>query len=120
MEKTTCKVPKAVYYQCIWLIKDIERLKRIEAVSRVPKYEDELVFFVDDEDVVLDETVVRLAREKLKCIRRALQMLPEEYRQSTLDCIVLGIPFADTAHYNTWRRWRQIFICELAKNLHLI
>jgi hypothetical protein len=114
------KVPKAVYYQCVWLLKDIERLRKIEAAGKVPRGDDELVFFVDEEKIVLDETVINLAREKLRCVRKALQMLPAEYRQSTLDCIVLGVPFADTAHYNTWRKWRQIFICELAKNLHLI
>lgn len=114
------KVPKAVYYQCVWLLKDIDRLRRIEAASRVPGSDDELVFFVDDEKLILDEAVIERALDSLRCVRLALLALPQEYRQSTLDCIVFGVPFSDTAHYNTWRRWRQIFIFELAKNLHLI
>lgn len=116
----TYKVPKAVYYQCIWLLKDMERLRRIEAAGKVPQGDNELVFFVDDENVVMDESVFVNAREKLRCIRKSLQAIPKEYRQSTIDCIVFGVPYADTAHYNTWRRWRQIFVYELAKNLHLI
>lgn len=122
MDKKTniYKVPKAVYYQCIWLVKDLERLRRIEAAGKVPMGDDELVFFVDDEKIVMDAEVLVIARESLRCIRKALQSIPKEYRQSTIDCIVFGVPYADTAHYNTWRKWRQIFIYELAKNLHLI
>ena len=114
------KVPKAVYFQCIWILKDMDRLRRLEAAATVPGSDDELVFFVDDEQMILDDKVIALARERLGCIRRALSVLPEEYRQSTLDCVVLGVRYSDTAHFNTWRRWRQIFIFELAKNLHLI
>ena len=120
MERNKYRVPKAVYYQCVWILKDMDRLRRLEAVSRVPLEGDEMVFFVDEDDMIGDESVVRQAQNKLCCIRKALQILPPEYRQLTLDCIVLGIPFADTAHTNTWRRWRRIFINELAKNLQLI
>ena len=34
MRKNEYSVPKAVYYQCIWLIKDIDRLRKLEAVDR--------------------------------------------------------------------------------------
>ena len=46
--------------------------------------------------------------------------IPEEYRQGTLDCITYNVPYSDMAHENTWRKWRQILIWELAKNLFLI
>ena len=31
-----------------------------------------------------------------------------------------GLQIGDIAHENTWRKWRQVFIRELAKNLLLI
>lgn len=114
------RVPKAVYYQCIWIIKDLDRLRRLEAADRYNHSEDEFVFFVDEEEVIRDAGVLTQARFKLDCVRSALGLVPEEYRQKTLDSIIYGIPFDDMAHENTWRRWRQFFIRELAKNLMLI
>ena len=45
MRKNEYSVPKAVYYQCIWLVKDMDRLRKLEAVSNYAAKEDELVFF---------------------------------------------------------------------------
>ena len=120
MGKKKLRVPKAVYYQCIWIIKDLDRLRRLEATDRYNHSEDEFVFFVDEEEVIRDAGVLTQARFKLDCVRAALGLVPEEYRQKTLDSIIYGIPFDDMAHENTWRRWRQFFIRELAKNLMLI
>lgn len=120
MRKNANSVPKAVYHQCLWIVKDIDRLRRLEAVGSYEGREDEMLFFVDDEEIIKDGKVIEQAKWKLDCIRRALRMVPQEYRQSTLDCIVYNVPFGDMAHENTWRKWRQLFIRELAKNLFLI
>lgn len=114
------RVPKPVYYQCVWILKDIERLKRLEAVDNYRSSKDEFVVFVDEEEVIRNAEVLYQARFKLECIRRALLAVPEDYRQRTIDSIVYGLSFGDMAHENTWRRWRQIFIRELAGNLNLI
>ena len=111
MRKNEYTVPKAVYYQCIWLLKDLDRLRKLEAVSNYAAGEDELVFFMD---------ILNKAKWRLNCIRRALIKIPEEYRQGTLDCISYNVPYSDMAHENTWRKWRQVLIWELAKNLFLI
>lgn len=114
------RVPKQVYFQCVWTVKDIERLKRLEAISNYSQESNEMVFFVDEEDVIRDAAVLRQAAWKLECIRKAITKLPREYRQATIDNIVFNVPYGDVAHENTWRRWRQVFIRELAKNLLLI
>lgn len=114
------RVPKQVYFQCIWTVKDIERLKRLEAISNYSKDSNEMVFFVDEEDVIRDAAVLEQAAWKLGCIRKAITKLPKEYRQATIDSIVFNVPYGDIAHENTWRKWRQVFIRELAKNLLLI
>ena len=69
---------------------------------------------------LIDSEVLEKAKWKLSCIRRALIKIPEEYRQTTLDCISYNVPYGDMAHENTWRKWRQVFVWELAKNLFLI
>ena len=113
-------VPKPVYFQCYWIIKDIDRLKRLEAIGSYAKKSDELVFFVDDQEVIRNSEVLTQAAWKLECIRKAIAKVPEEYRQGTIDCLVYNVPYADIAHENTWRKWRKVFIRELAKNLLLI
>ena len=120
MSNKKMRLPKAVYYQCIWIIKDIDRLRRLEAAGNHGHTDDEFVFFVDDEEIIRDSDVLIQARFKLACIRDALSLVPEEYRQKTIDSIIYGIPFDDVAHENTWRKWRQYFLRELAKNLMLI
>ena len=120
MSNKKLRVPKAVYYQCIWIIKDLDRLRRLEAAGNYGHTEKEFVFFVDDEEIVRDSGVLTQARFKLDCVRDAMTLVPPEYRQKTIDSIIYGIPFDDMAHENTWRKWRQFFIRELAKNLMLI
>lgn len=120
MANNKFRVPKAVYYQCFWMIRDIDRLRKLEAVANYAPQNDELVFYVDDEDVIRNAEVLTQARHNLECIRKALLEIPEEYRQSTLDCISYNVPYGDMAHENTWRKWRQVLIWELAKNLFLI
>lgn len=120
MNVRTYRLPKAVYYQCIWIIKDIDRLKRLEVAANTGCKEDELVFFEVDEEVIRNREVLRQARFKLNCIRRALEEVPEEYRENTLDSIIYNLPFSDMAHENTWRKWRKVFIRSLASNLMLI
>lgn len=120
MDKRRYRLPRAVYYQCIWIVKDIERLKRLARAADTGCREDELVFFEVDEDAVNDREVLRQARHRLECIRKALRKVPKEFRRGTLDSIVYNVPFKDMAHENTWRRWRGVFIRELAANLKLI
>lgn len=114
------RLPKAVYYQCVWVLKDLDRLRRLEAADTLRHSSDEKVFFVDEDELIRDAEVLEEARRKLECIRDAIAEVPYEYRQRTMDSIVYGIPFDDVAHENTWRKWRQVFIRELAKNLMLI
>ena len=120
MRKNEYSVPKAVYYQCIWLVKDMDRLRKLEAVSNYAVKEDELVFFMNDDEVIRDPDVLDQAKWKLSCIRKAIIRVPAEYRQNTLDCITYNVPYSDMAHENTWRKWKQVLVWELAKNLCLI
>ena len=96
------KLPHAVHYQCIWLIRDMERL-RVLAANPEPS------------------PAAAEARFRLDCIQLALQEVPEFYR----DGIIGNIRgersgYGEHAHLNTWKRWKQIFLYELALDLRLI
>lgn len=120
MGKNQYRVPKTVYYQCIWVLKDMDRLRRLEAVETRRKKKNESVIYMDDGEAISGAGVFVQAKWKLECIYNALMMIPAEYRKTTLDMIIYGLPFDDMAHENTWRKWRHVFIKELAKNLLLV
>ena len=114
------KMPKAVYYQCLWTVKDIDRLYRLEAMMKHEKSEDEVVLYEDEGCMAMNEEVLRQASWKLSCIKDALNVIPQEYRIETIESIVDGVFPTGIAHENTWKKWRRVFIKELAHKLNLI
>ena len=114
------RLPKAVYYQCLWTVKDIDRLHRLEAMYNHKKHENEIVLYEDENCRVMNEEVMRQAVWKLSCIKEALGAIPQEYRIETIEGIVDGVIPVGVAHENTWKRWRKVFINELARKLNLI
>ena len=94
-------LPREVYYQCVWLIKDMDRLEEIKR----------------------DAGKTRLglaASRRLEAVEKALQELPEEYREPMLRNIKNKEEFPMMAHANTWRKWKQRFIYDVAINLELL
>lgn len=120
------KIPGNVYYRCIWLVRDSKRLRELVEMDRAASenaphatlYGTDL--YSDDEAVIVSEAVIQRAEEELDCMDRALSRIPEAYQDGILANIISKDPFADTAHPNTWKKWKQQFIFELAKELHLI
>ena len=88
-------LPKPVYFQCIWLIRDLERL------SAAPSH--------------IAESKARIA-----AVEAALNFIPKDYREGIMKNIIDRTPYPDIAHENTWKKWKQRFIYELAVNLDLI
>ena len=117
------KLPKAVYYQCLWVVKDIDRLYRLEAMYRhetEEKQPGDITFYEDENCMAISEPVLQQAVWKLKCIKDALLAIPYEYRMETIEGIVDGIMPIGIAHENTLKKWRRVFIKELAYKLNLI
>ena len=76
---------------------------------------------VDSDDLrIVNAEVIDQASRDLECINAALAAVPEVYRTGIMDNIVSRKPFDDLAHPNTWKKWKQIFLHELAKRMHLI
>ncbi len=105
LRSTACFVlPRPVYIQCIWMIRDIERME-------------ELVLNSDDS---WNDPVSSAAREKLEAIDAALALVPEEYRDGIILNITDKLPFGSGAHDNTWKKWKQRFVYELAVNMMMV
>ncbi len=94
-------LPREVYYQCLWLVRDVERLKKLSKSAN-------------------KTSIGKASAKRVKAIKKALEALPEEYRQAVADNIISGVPFPDIAHDNTWRKWKKRFIYEVAVELELI
>ena len=104
------KLPREVYYRCVWIVRDRSRLERLASLL------DETV---TDAAVVSDAAIHHAAHE-LECMELALNSIPEVYREGLLDNIINKAPFGDFAHPNTWKRWKLVFLYELAGALDLI
>ncbi len=97
-------LPRSVYYQCIWIVRDLDRLH--ELASCMTCY---------------DGTPICLsAREKEAAVNAALTLIPTEYRACIIANIQDRVEYDDSAHENTWKKWKQRFIYELAVNLSLV
>lgn len=114
-------LPTPVYHQCIWIVRDMDRLREVVNEDRVNRRfivkEDSLEYGTD----ALRRTLsVSEAEFRLECIDRALALVPEELRQGILDSIInRGAGYPEIAHDNTWRLWKQRFIYNLARYMRL-
>ena len=102
-------LPSEVYYQCLWVVKDMNRLQEIAGMEfrREMLAEDVLTY---GNTAMQESPVAAEAMFKLDCIHRALMEIPEIYREGIIENI----------HENTWKKWKQRFIYMLAENLRLI
>lgn len=97
------KIPRSIYFECIWIIRDKKRLERILA-SKIDEYGE----------------VERNAYYKLDAIHRAILKIPAEYRGVILRSITYGINNTNIyIHENTIKKYKMDFIYQVAKNLAL-
>ncbi len=113
-------LPRPVYYQCIWIIKDIDRLRMLEAMHNYKEQPDELLCCGTEGESMVTEKVIEEGVRRLRAIRAAIQPVPEDMRQDLIENIMAGTGFGDYAHENTWKKWKKRFINELAHNLDLV
>ena len=114
------KIPKEVYFQCYWILKDMERLELLEAIHHYETGEGEAVFCSEDWCTMVTEDVMKEAERKLEAIRTSISIIPEGMRDGILDNILNRTGFADFAHENTWKKWKRRFVYNLARNLDLL
>ena len=104
-------LPSEVYYQCLWVVKDMNRLQEIAGME----FRREMLA----EDVLTYGNTAML--ESPVAAEAMFMEIPEIYREGIIENIQTrrtGYPCS--AHENTWKKWKQRFIYMLAENLRLI
>ena len=117
MWKQGFDLPKEVYMQTLWFIRDYPRMKeeyeslmgRAHPMDGQPRGTD-----VGDPT---GQTAVKCAElsDKIKAIELALGIIPEEYRQHIFESVVYRTPYPAFAALNTWKNYRRRFIYFVAK-----
>ena len=83
--------------------------------SRYGKIRENRHEFQSGQDHRIDDAIV-----KLDCLRRALEEIPDYYRQGVISSVkIRGGGFDDFAHINTWKKWKMRFMHAFAANLGL-
>ena len=123
----SCKLPEAVYRQALWAVKDLPRMK--EKLMELEEMLDCLPSaYVDtprkSSGTVSDQTAQLASRManlafRIQMIEGSLQAVPAVYRDGILGKLAYGIPYSDCFHENTWKRWQQVYLYQVAMELHL-
>ena len=93
-------LPRPVREQCVWIIRDMDRLRVVAAAE-------------------YEAPDVAVARERVAALDEALATVPAEYREGLLRNITGGVPFGLEASESTWRRWKQRLLYTFAMHLGL-
>jgi hypothetical protein len=122
-------LPQTVYRQAYWALRDLGRMK--EELARL---EDERDLIASGEKIlsnfdfgtsfVSDNTgnrAVKIANlsSRILAIEAAFYEIPEKYRLGLWDKNVENIDYPGPTHINTWKKWQQVLIYYVAKNLQL-
>lgn len=119
------KLPEAVYRQALWAIKDVNRLK--EELNRTVEDIDSIhsPSFVNESrgkglysDITASKAEkILVLTNRIENIENALFAIPEKYRMGMRNKLMDGGSFGDKYHPNTWKKWQQVYIFHVAKNL---
>ena len=123
-------VPQPVYRQALWAVKGLlrmkDRLRELRMEAYVPGERNLLKTYAGYGtgyvcDVTGDKAteIANLSR-RIDAIVRAFDAVPEQYRKGIEDKLIYDVPYSDEYHPNTWKRWQQVFIFNVAENLHIM
>ena len=123
-------LPQPVYRQALWAVKDLLRMKRRLSELRSEAYAVGGRDFLKPcagygSGFVCDVTGNRAAQIanlswRIDAIVNALNALPEKYREGIERKMVYDVPYSDDYHPNTWKRWQQVFLYNVAVNLSIL
>ena len=123
-------LPQPVYRQALWAVKELLRLKNKLSELRRQAYspgERNLLKpcvgygsgFVCDSTGKNAVEIANLSC-RIDAIVSAFDSIPEKYRSGVENKLVYDIPYSDDYHPNTWKRWQQVFLYNVAVNLHIL
>ena len=120
-------LPKEVYYQSVWAVRDLERMEArlaeieseehlSEGKSVVSDRTGNFVLYRPTENCALEQAVLK---ERIAGIHAAIETVPEEYRSFVLSNLILRNS-GKTYPSKMWKYWKQRFLYTVAKNLSII
>lgn len=119
------KLPKAIYHQALWIIRDYERVKRqLENTLNCSNSNKDINSFIQTNrtsNPVLNEVI---KRDKyfnyVKIIEKSLNVIPTEYQKGVWDNITKYKAYPLNADRSTYGRYKSKFIHEVAERFDLI
>ncbi len=119
-------MPDAVYYQCIWAVRDLDRMeKRARELKQTFRSEkssmlcESKVCYDISKPTERDAVELIILEERIEAIKAALSIVPDKYKRYVMSNVVMknnGTTFPD----RVWRVWKQKFLYTVAKNLSLM
>ena len=121
-KKNPYLMPKNVYNQTLWLIRDYDRMKEeYESMDMGSVSLDGQPRGSSTSDPTARDTIKLLGlRDKIEAIDKALRLIPEEYKKGIWENITLYKRYPIDAGVATYARWKQKFIWRVAKNMYWI
>lgn len=119
-------LPEAVYRQALWAVKDLPRMR--EKLMELEQSIDRLPQIYTGQPrcsgIHADLTAARAGQMaslamRIRIIEDSLKIVPEKYQDGILDKVAYGVPYPDLHHSNTWKRWQQVFLYQVAVGLQL-
>lgn len=119
-------MPETVYRQALWAAKDLPRMKKrieemtekINAISIQTVRESRATGAYSDRTGNMASELASLTVRK-EAIESALDSVPEQYRDGICRKLFEGLDFGDEFHPNTWKKWQQVYLYNVAVKLGL-
>lgn len=119
-------MPDSVYYQCLWAVRDLERMEvRLGELKREKKTCSSSLICEDKRMPLLSRPTenhameMAILEERINAIREALSVVPECYRPFVLSNIIFKTSGKGYPN-KLWRVWKQRFLFQVAKNLSIM
>lgn len=122
-------LPTAVYRQALWAVRDLGRMK--EKLAALELAVDQVGGAIMDGipcsrgGQPADRTG-RLGGEmanlsmRIRTIERAIFVVPEQFRSGIISYLAYHVPYSETYHRNTWKKWQQVYLYQVAVDLMLL
>lgn len=125
----TYLMPEPVYRQAYWALRDLKRMKEelahlLEERDLISASVAEASNFASGTGKISDVTGNRAIKitqlsARVLAMETAFDTIPEKYRGGLWQKNVENLTFGDGAHLNTWKKWQQVLMFNVAKNLQL-
>ena len=123
---TNYVMPNTVYYQCVWAVRDLERMENRLQELEYNNSQKSSDMVMESGNIYsgyrdMDDSAIEMAilRERIDGIRSALGEIPERYRETVLNNINQR-EVVSLEPKKRWRLWKQKFLFCVARNLSLM